>query len=254
MRETFSLRTILIPFDTNFNMIDESVMGSRDVGKNMTELTYFIDSVKYEVDSINSQSAPYFKNRIYVNTFKQTYSSGQENIQTNDTLFAKGFYPFFDGLSREKQLNYINKAKSKAEGINNEYTFTASNQAHTDRIIRSHQIQLQKKFTLSLACLLFFFVGAPLGAIIRKGGIGMPAVISVFLFILYHTIDTFGLKMAKQGFWPVWEGMWLSTFVLASLGAFFTYKAVNDSVIMNPDAWKTMWIVRLLTRFIRNFG
>jgi lipopolysaccharide export system permease protein len=250
LRETFSKRTILIQLDTNFNMADESIIGGRDVGKNMTELTQFIDSVKLEVDSTNRQSAPYFKNRIYKNTFKKT-SYG--NKQVNDTLFTGGFYAFFDSLSINKQMDYLNKAKSKAESINSEYLFTANNQSNTIKTIHSHQIQLQKKFTLSLACLLFFFIGAPLGAIIRKGGLGLPAVLSVFLFIFYYTVDTFGLKFAKQEIWPVWEGMWLSSAILASLGAFFTYKAVNDSVVMNPDAWKIFLQKLLGKKETRNY-
>ncbi|MDR2087512.1 MAG: LptF/LptG family permease [Dysgonamonadaceae bacterium] len=239
-RETFSLRTILIPFDTNLTMVDESVMGGRDVGKNIAELTAFIDSARYEIDSLNSRSVPFFKNRVYTNTFKQKIHSGQTSAQRNDTLFAGGFEAYFNRLSLEKQLDYAGKAKNKADNIQNEYMYSSMNQTNTNKTIKSHEIQLQKRFALSLACLLFFFIGAPLGAIIRKGGLGMPAVLSVFLFILYYTIDTFGLKMAKQGVWPVWEGMWLSTVVLAALGAFFTYKAVNDSVMMNPDSWKTI--------------
>jgi lipopolysaccharide export system permease protein len=239
-RETFSLRTILVPFDTNFTMADESIMGGRDVGKNMAELTAFIDSARHEIDSINSRSAPFFKNRVYTTAFKPRTHSAQAIVSRNDTLFANGFQAYFDHLSCEKQLDYLRKAKSKADNIQNEYLYSSMNQTNTNRTIKSHEIQLQKKFALSLACLLFFFIGAPLGAIIRKGGLGLPAVLSVFLFILYYTIDTFGLKMAKQGVWPVWEGIWLSTVILAALGAFFTYKAVNDSVMMNPDVWKTV--------------
>jgi lipopolysaccharide export system permease protein len=253
-RETFSLRTILIPFDTNFTMADESIMDGRDIGKNITELTTFIDSAKYELDSINSRSAPFFKSRVYTNVFKQTYSV-QKTAQQNDTLFANGFQAYFDHLSLEKQLDYVRKAKSKVENIQNEYTYSSMNQTNTNKSLKSHEIQLQKKFALSLACLLFFFIGAPLGAIIRKGGLGMPAVLSVFLFLLYYTIDLFGLKMAKQGVWPVWEGMWLSTIILAALGAFFTYKAVNDSVMMNPDSWKAIFqnyhLIKKIVKFLK---
>jgi lipopolysaccharide export system permease protein len=252
-REIFSLRTILIPFDTSFNMADESIMGSRDIGKNITELTSFIDSVRYEMDSINTLSTPYFKNRIYLNKFKQTSSTGQKNVQKNDTLFAKGFQAYFDNLSINNQLDYVRKANTKVENINSEYIYSSGNQSHKIRMLRSHDIQRHKRFSLSLACFLFFFIGAPLGAIIRKGGLGMPAVLSVFLFIFYYTVDTFGLKMARQGVWPVWEGMWLSTACLASLGIFFTYKAVNDSVVMNPDAWKTFFQRLTGKRNIRNY-
>ena len=97
--------------------------------------------------------------------------------------------------------------------------------------MRLHDIELQRKFTLSMACLIFFFIGAPLGAIIKKGGLGTPMVISVLLFIVYFMIDNMGVKMARDGRMPVWEGVWLSTFVLFPLGVFFTYKAARDSAV-----------------------
>ena len=108
-------------------------------------------------------------------------------------------------------------------------------------IIRRHEIELQKKFTLSLACLIFFFIGAPLGAIIRKGGLGTPIVISVILFIIYYIIDNVGYKLAREGRWQVWQGIWLSSAVLLPLGIFLTHKAVNDSAVFNPDAYRNFF-------------
>jgi lipopolysaccharide export system permease protein len=83
--------------------------------------------------------------------------------------------------------------------------------------------------------LIFFFIGAPLGAIIRKGGLGTPVVVSVLLFIVYYIIDTMGIKMARENVWEVWQGMWLSSFVLLPIGIFLTYKAATDSVLLNFD-------------------
>jgi len=85
---------------------------------------------------------------------------------------------------------------------------------------------------------VFFFIGAPLGAIIRKGGLGAPVVISVILFIIYYIIDNTGYKMAREALWPCWAGMWLSSFVLLPTGIFLTYKAATDSPLFNPEAWK----------------
>ena len=113
------------------------------------------------------------------------------------------------------------------------------------KTIRRHDIEMQKKFTLSIACLIFFFIGAPLGAIIRKGGLGAPLVISVILFIIYYIIDNTGYKMARDGKIEVWQGMWLSSAILLPLGIFFTYKAVKDSAVFDMDAYKN--IVRRLT-------
>jgi lipopolysaccharide export system permease protein len=253
-RETFRLKTILIPFDTNFSMVDESIMGNRDLGKNVSELTVFIDSLKIEKDSIDQDRTIYFKDRVYINAFKQNQTSSNVNYAQTDSLFRNGFQAYFDSLNINIKLDYINKAKLKVSGINNDYGYISSIQADKIKLIKGHQIQLQKKLSMSLACLLFFFIGAPLGAIIRKGGLGMPVVLSVFLFLLNYTIDTFGLKMAKQGVWEVWEGMWLSSAVLAPLGVLFTYKAVNDSVMMNPDAWKIVLQSLFGKREIRNYA
>ena len=103
--------------------------------------------------------------------------------------------------------------------------------------MRRHDIEMQKKFTLSFACIIFFFIGAPLGAIIKKGGIGTPLIISVLLFIVYFIIDNAGYKMARDGKIEVWQGIWLSSAVLLPLGVFFTYKAVGDSQVFNLDAY-----------------
>ena len=100
---------------------------------------------------------------------------------------------------------------------------------------------MHKKFTLSFACLIFFFIGAPLGAIIGRGGIGTPIVVSVILFIFYYIIDNSAYKLARDGVWEVWQGLWLSSAVLLPLGIFFTYKAVNDSAVFNKDAYRNFF-------------
>lgn len=103
--------------------------------------------------------------------------------------------------------------------------------------VRRHQIEWHRKFTLSFACLIFFFIGAPLGAIIRKGGLGFPIVVSVLLFVIYYIIDTTGYKMAREGFWAVSQGMWLSSFVLFPLGLFLTWKAVTDASLFRSESY-----------------
>jgi lipopolysaccharide export system permease protein len=253
-RETFSLKQILIPFDSNFTMNDESARSNRDMGKNINQLTHFADSVSHQVDSLALQALPIWRERIYLSSFKQRSWANAKNAQPADSLYEQGFQAVFDNLNEEEQLRYVNRAKDKVENFTNQYSYDASVQLSSVKQIRAHQIQLQKKFTFSLACLLFFFIGAPLGAIIRKGGIGLPAVLSVFLFLFYYTIDILGIKLARQGVLPIWEGMWLSSLPLAILGVFFTYKAVNDSVMMNPDAWKSIWQRIMGKREVRNYA
>ena len=245
-RETFRLRTILIAFNTNFTLADESIMGSRDVGKSMNKLTTFIDSVRHEQDSIHQQTAVHFKNNIY-GSVTNLYASGK-TVSTPDTLFAGGLEAYFNRLSTEKKIRYLQSAKSRTERIKMDYDFQALRQTDAERQLLAHLVQLYKRFAMALSCILFFFIGAPLGAIIRKGGLGMPATISVILYILYYVINSFGEKMVKQSVWPVWEGVWLSTVFLAGLGIFFTYQAVNEAPLINPDAWKNILQKRIRKR------
>lgn len=147
----------------------------------------------------------------------------------------------FRGSTSGYALNYLNQALSKAQRMKQEYEYKSLALADDMKSIRRHAIELQKKFTLSFACIIFFFIGAPLGAIIRKGGLGTPLVISVFLFIFYYIIDNMGYKLARDGKWEVWEGMWLSAAVLLPMGIFFTYKAVNDSAVFNKDAYLNLF-------------
>ncbi|MDR2843923.1 MAG: LptF/LptG family permease [Candidatus Symbiothrix sp.] len=238
-RETFMLRKILIYFPSDFEMADESIMGSRETGKNMHELTTYIDSVQYEQDSLAIQTAELFKKQVYAQTFKgERYYTASVADAKNDSLFAQGLDAYYKQLNIDKQIHYMQQAKSRSERVLSEYNYSSIQQSDSQKQLLLHSIQFEKRFSLALSCLLFFFIGAPLGAIIRKGGLGLPAVLSVVLYLLYYTVDTFGTKMAKQDVWPVSEGVWLSSILLGVLGIFFTYQALNDSAMLNPDDWK----------------
>jgi lipopolysaccharide export system permease protein len=110
-----------------------------------------------------------------------------------------------------------------------------------EKYINRHKIEWHRKFTLSFACIILFFIGAPLGAIIRKGGLGMPVVFSVALFLAFHIISLTGEKMAKSGVLDPWLGMWLSSLILFPLGFLLTYKAARDSRVFDADAWKKLF-------------
>jgi lipopolysaccharide export system permease protein len=118
---------------------------------------------------------------------------------------------------------------------------TAANLKFDMRYLRRHEIEWHRKFTLSLACLIFLFIGAPLGAIIRKGGLGMPTVISTLLFILYYIMSLTGEKFVRESVLTAFNGMWLSSWILIVAGIFLTYEATNDSAILNFDSYIT-WI------------
>ena len=234
-REVFSFKDILIPFDAGFNRMDESSMADQHIGKNITKLKSSIDSMTLKVDSIGMDIGNDLKRSGYYNLTNRpslSIAPPQHNpIRDFDIDEVYASAPI------QQRENWLNRALTRARNVKQEYEFKSYNADAQKGMIRRHEIEMHKKFTLSFACLIFFFIGAPLGAIIRKGGLGTPIVISVFLFIFYYIIDNSGYKMARDGVWPVWEGIWLSSAVLLPLGIFFTYKAMNDSSLFNKDAY-----------------
>jgi len=127
-----------------------------------------------------------------------------------------------------KSLEKINLARNSMGVLMNEYQ-------RQRKDLRDHMIEWHRKFALSLACLVLFLIGAPLGSIIRKGGLGMPLVIAVVFFLIFHLLNMFGEKFVKQDVTLPIVGMWLSTFVLIPVGIFFTYKAMHDSNLFNQE-------------------
>ena len=245
-RESFKLKEILLAFDANFNRMDESGMRNQYVGKNIAELQATIDSVSEKVDSIGAIYAkelkespylriPYYRDRVVDN---QRVQEPQQPVAMKEPMPVDSiFYKERPGMTP----SYLAQALLKAQRVKQDYEFKSYQMDDYRKTIRRHGIEMQKKFTLSFACLIFFFIGAPLGAIIRKGGLGTPLVISVFLFIVYYIIDNTGYKMARDGKLAVWQGMWLSAAVLTPLGVFFTYKAMKDSAVFDIDAYKNFF-------------
>ena len=235
-RESFQTKDILIEFDANFNMTDESFMQNQFVGKNLASLQHSIDSMSLRLDSIKAINAK----GIYETSYRKSLRMEVAATESADSLYSPvviNFDSLYQAQSPGRKVTLLNKAKQLAEGVRTDYYFRAANMGDEGYKVRRHLTEWHKKFTLSFACLIFFFIGAPLGAIIRKGGLGVPVIISVLLFIFYYIIDNMGYKMARDGVWAAWEGMWLSSAVLTPLGMFLTYKAVNDSVILNADTY-----------------
>lgn len=241
-REIFLQKDILIAFDANFNRMDEDGMRNQYVGKNIKELQATIDSVNHRIDSIGANYGAAIKEIAYMGVpyYENKYSGGGViKVPQKEIILEKplDIDSIFKGQNAGTQKGYLYQAINKAKRNRQDYEFRSYQMRDDRKTLRRHGIELHKKFTLSFACIIFFFIGAPLGAIIRKGGLGMPLVISVFLFIFYYIIDNSGYKMAREGRLEVWEGMWLSSAILLPLGIFFTYKAVNDSAVFNLDAY-----------------
>ncbi len=259
-REEFTDKQVYFTFDANFNRMDESGIRSQYVGQNVSQLRHSLDSLSRRVDSIGNVYAGELVTSEYVGTAshstkydsagRRTYerrNSPQSVIKAMANAAPLNLDSVFTSPSISFAKTYISQAISDAKRSRQEYEYRALMLTEQAKLMRRHDIEMQRKFTLSFAVLVFFFIGAPLGAIIKKGGLGTPLVISVFLFIIYYIFDNTGYKMARDGKMAVWEGMWLSTVVLLPLGVFFTMKAVDDSAVFNADAYR-LFFNRLIGR------
>ena len=234
-RETFREKHIIIEFDGGFNMVDGGFLSNRSDAKNMTEISESIDSLTYKADSTG---------RVMFNEIKRSTYRKNSITAKDSTYMAEGKLPMMintDSLFNAYTLAEKEKAlKSASDQINtlvNDWKIKNMQISDTDKNIRRHESDWHKKITLSLSCLIFFFIGAPLGAIIRKGGLGLPVVIAVIIFVLYYIIDSGSTRVARSGEMNIILGTWMSTIVLAPIGAFFTYKSNKDSVVFNLEMY-----------------
>lgn len=236
-RESFVAKHLLIDFNTDFNMQDGSFLNAQAPSKNMIQLRESIDSLTHRYDSIGRS--------YYDDAMQRTYSRVELTPVDSTRLVESHLTTLnLDSLlavsSRSEQSTILANARQRVEMVSGDLSIKALTMKDGNSTIRKHQVEMHRKITLSLACIIFFFIGAPLGAIIRKGGLGMPVVISVIIFVFYLIINTMGERGAKNGTWVLWVGMWTSTFVTGSLGAFFTYKANKDSAVFNADLYLSL--------------
>jgi len=245
-REQFDDKQIYMAFDANFNRMDEGGFKSMYVGQNISQLRHSIDSIGARVDSIgDNYAAEIMAIPIMGLTHDVTRRQGDSivTIPRPNVMMDKplDLDSLFNAPSPSYAKTYLNLALSKAKRQKMDYEYRSLVLTEEAKIMRRHDIEMQKKFTVPMACIIFFFIGAPLGAIIKKGGLGTPLVISVLLFIVYFIIDNSGYKMARDGKLEVYQGIWLSSFVLMPLGIFFTYKAVGDSAVFNVDSYRNIF-------------
>ncbi len=242
-RETFANKRILLDFDGDFNLADVGGIATDARSKGMRQLLHDLDSIREYNDSVG-HAVYYEAQRNYLHL---SPTDGKDSLKAVaalksgklqfDTVFAK--------LPADIKQSVIKRAADNAQAAATDLTFKADYSAYLNRNERLHEIEAINKVTLSLSCLIFFFIGAPLGAIIRKGGLGIPVIISVLVYIVYFILENTGMKMARDDNWTVWFGKLLGTAVLTPVAAFITYKANNDSVVFNIDLYKSMFM-RLL--------
>ena len=233
-RETFKEKHALIEFNTNFNMVDGSFLDRRSDIKNMREISVAIDSLRQFADSTGRSMHKELMSRTYAIP-RMNPSDSVKLTQVPAGMINTD--SVFNTLPSAEKLKMLSSTEDRMTSLAADWNMKSLITKDTDRDIRSHRSDWHKKITLSLACIFFFFVGAPLGAIIRKGGLGMPVVLSVIIFILYYIIDSGATRVAKSDEMDIMLGTWMSTLVLSPLGIFLTYKSNKDSVVFNIDVY-----------------
>jgi lipopolysaccharide export system permease protein len=165
-------------------------------------------------------------------TFQLRFSQVADSLWKQSAITASRKGDFIPDSAR---IRVRQTALNKAADVRNTLQSNLLEREAKEKDILFHRIEWHRKFALSLACLILFFIGAPLGSIIRKGGLGLPLVIAIVFFLIFHLLNMFGEKFVKQGIMDPFPGMWLAILVLMPVGAFFTYKAMHDSQLFNKE-------------------
>lgn len=230
-REGFREKHILLEFNSDMKEAPDGLVSSQAMSKNMNEIKHTIDSLSGNQDSIGRGNMAEYKVTA-LGTYRMQKSDSaafdklKSKIISADSVYAVS--------SRNQQVDIKNDMRSKIQTQASDLAIKSTNMYYSDKQIRKHWIQWMKKITDSLSILIFFFIGAPLGAIIRKGGLGVPVIVSVFTFILYYITSVSGEKMFREGEWSI-VGCWFSVMVLTPLSVFFTVKANGDSTLFQFD-------------------
>lgn len=236
-------KTTEVKFDLSaFQMkrTDEGLFKSNYAMLNLKQLKFYRDSFANKADSnLNSTYAD-------LNSLAKTYRV--DSINPKSTYKSvKTYKDVLSLIPAAKRMQSVQSAKDQIRTVKDVINRKILYDTDSDARMRGFMVELNRKFTLAVSCLVLFFIGAPLGAIIRKGGLGLPVVVSVLFFLLYHIISTIGEKAAKEGSMNTFVGMWIAIFVLSPLGAFLTYKATGDSVLFDLEYYKN-WFKKLFAK------
>ena len=238
-RETFAHKRIVLDFDGEFNLTDMAGIAGDARAKGMAQILHDLDSIRAFNDSVGRS----FLNEAKMRTFYLPKLDKKDSIKalTMAASTKTNFDSLVAHLSDDQRQRVVKNAMEYAQMEVNDLSYKGEYAKSLNRRERTHEIEAINKITLALSCIIFFFIGAPLGAIIRKGGLGVPVIISVIVFIIYYIFDNSGMRMARDDNWTVWFGKWLPVMVLLPLAVFFTYKANNDSVVFNIDLYKSIF-------------
>ena len=232
--------------DFSLNQVDAELFEGHSSSMTNKQLSDQIDSMKVQIREIENNTANvFFSNLYFYNTFVRNNEDfkKQEASQTLD----------LSKLSPEMRNRVLNHAENTSRSYIFSMQFNYMDASYRTSNMWNYQIELQRKYRLAVACLLFFFIGAPLGSIIRKGGIAIPLVLTVVFFVIYFALSVIGEKIAKGSTMPVWFGTWLSSFILLPLCVFLTYHATMDTAVLSPDTYaKWMDKIKRIKLFSKN--
>ena len=251
-RESFVHKKLIIDFNEDFNLTSMAGIADDARTKSIAKIHHDKDSLIHVYDSVGNvyyrdaqQSIyPIFKlKKKDMNKAIMLASTKNYNL---DSIYTK--------LRPEERSQIIERTLMNTQQTISDLDFKSMITSDGDKLIRMHDIAEINKYLLALTCLIFFFIGAPLGAIIRKGGLGVPIIISVLVFIIYYILNNTGYRMTRQGDWAIWFGRGLSPAILIPTAIFITYKANNDSAVFNIDLYRNFFIRILGLRMKRNIS
>jgi len=237
-RETFSHKRIVLDFDSDFSLADETGIAADARSKSLNTILVDLDSIVIFNDSIGRQ----FEREARRRTFYMSSIGKKDSLKAYAQVAAGKvtFDSLYNKIPEGSRRRVVERAMERAQSESYDLEMKSDYSFNINRHERMHRMEAINRFTLALSCIIFFFIGAPLGAIIRKGGMGVPVIISVLVFIIYYIFENSGMRMARADEWTVWFGKLISTMALAPVAVFFTYKANNDSVVFNVDLYKEL--------------
>ncbi len=219
-----------------FKVIDEGRLRNNYKVMSLAKLKTRLDTMQ---NQINRQPEVFYRQiKPYLSMKDDSIftraGEGHEAVEGGDLLLAYG-------LDAQDRFRITSRALNEVRNVR---TFLSSSESHKrnkKRSVVKASIEYHRKFTIALACVVLFFIGAPLGAIIRKGGMGMPMVVAIIFFIIWHILSEIGRKLADDAVVSPFEGMWMSLFILLPIGIFLSYKAMNDSPIFTSELYSRIW-------------
>ena len=239
-KDYFKKQTMVIPL-TGFDLqrSEDGIFKSGPAMLNISQLNFTIDSLnKKYTQKLNNEFKDFKNIKLYVvRNIKPSNPAQPEKSESNKLVGRFDTKVLFDSLSVPEKKTVLAKAIQSLKEGNSILVEKNESQHYEIKAIRRYEAEWNKKLTMSFACLVFFFIGAPLGAIIRKGGLGTPAVISIFFFVIYYVISISGQKLVEENVVGTFAGMWAASYILLPIGIFLTYKATTDSVILNIETY-----------------